>query len=62
MGLNNAVIRRTDFSEGTDPAKSNNNKKDLVCHYWLFNHGFKYHDSVCNGCLDPLFIDPVDDK
>ena len=22
----------------------------MICHYWLFNHGFKFQDSVCNGC------------
>ena len=24
----------------------------MICHYWFFNHGFKFQDSVCNGCLD----------
>ena len=24
----------------------------MICHYWLFNHGFKFQDSVCNGCHD----------
>ena len=22
----------------------------MICHYWFFNHGFKFQDSVCNGC------------
>ena len=22
----------------------------MICHYWYFNHGFKFQDSVCNGC------------
>ena len=22
----------------------------MICDYWLFNHGFKYQESVCNGC------------
>ena len=22
------------------------------CHYWLFNHGLRFKDSVCNGCHD----------
>ena len=26
----------------------------MVCHYWFFNHGFKYQDSVCKGCHDLL--------
>ena len=24
----------------------------MVCHYWLFNHGFKVQESVCNDCHD----------
>ena len=24
----------------------------MVCHYWFFNHGFNFQDSVRNGCLD----------
>ena len=41
---------RIDISEGTDPTKSNNSKECMICHYWFFNHGFKFQDSVCNGC------------
>ena len=22
----------------------------MVCHYFSFNHGFKFQDYVCNGC------------
>ena len=22
----------------------------MICHYWFFNHGFKFQDSVHNGC------------
>ena len=22
----------------------------MICHYWFFNHGFKFQDFVCNGC------------
>ena len=22
----------------------------MIFHYWFFNHGFKFQDSVCNGC------------
>ena len=43
---------RIDISEGTDPTKSNNSKECMICHYWFFNHGFKFQDSVCNGCHD----------
>ena len=35
-------------------AKSSGGKEWLVCHYWLFNHGFNFQDSVCNGCHDSL--------
>ena len=24
----------------------------MICHYWFFNHGFKFQDSVHNGCHD----------
>ena len=24
----------------------------MVCHYWFFNHGFGFQDSVCNGFYD----------
>ena len=41
---------RIDISKGIDLAKSNNSKECMVCHYWLFNHGFEFQDSVCNGC------------
>ena len=37
---------RTGLSEGIDSAKSSGTKECMVCHYWFFNHGFKYQDSV----------------
>ena len=43
---------RIDISKGIDPAKSNSSKECMICHYWLFNHAFKFQDSVCNGCHD----------
>ena len=43
---------RIDLIEGIDVAKSNNSKKCITCDNWLFNHGFKFQDSVYNGCLD----------
>ena len=24
----------------------------MISHYWFFNHGYKFQDSVCNGCHD----------
>ena len=41
---------RINISEGINLAKSNNSKECMICHYWLFNHGFKFQDSVWNGC------------
>ena len=43
---------RIDISEGIDLAKSNNTKECMICHYWFFNHGFKFQDSICHGCHD----------
>ena len=43
---------RIDISEGIDLAKINNSKERKICHYWLFNHGFEFQDSICNGCHD----------
>ena len=28
----------------------------MICHYWFFNHGFKFQDSVCNGCDDSRML------
>ena len=39
-------------NELIDLAKSNKSKVCMICHYWLFNHGFKFQDSVCNGWQD----------
>ena len=41
---------RIDVSEGVDLVKSNNSKECMICHYWFFNHGFKFQDYECNGC------------
>ena len=43
---------RIDISEGIDPTKSNKSKECMICHYCFFNHGFKFQDSVYNGCHD----------
>ena len=43
---------RIDISEGTDPTKSNKSEECMICHYWFFNHEFKFQDSVFNGCHD----------
>ena len=41
---------RIDISEGINIAKNSNSNECMICHYWFFNHGFKFQDSVCNGC------------
>ena len=28
----------------------------MICHYWFFNHGFKFQDSLCNGCNDVIML------
>ena len=38
------------ISEEIDPTKHNRSKECMICHYWFFNHGFKFQDSVCNDC------------
>ena len=43
---------RTDIGKEIDPTKSNKSKKCMICHYWFFNSGFKFQDSVCSGCHD----------
>ena len=43
---------RLDISKGIDLTKSNNSKECMICHYWIFNHGFEFQDYVCNGGHD----------
>ena len=47
---------RIDISEGTDLAKSNNSKECMICHYWLFNDGFKSQGYACNSCHDLTMV------
>ena len=28
----------------------------MICHYSLFSHGFKFQNSVCNGCNGLLML------
>ena len=32
--------------------KSSSSKECMICHYWFFNHGFKFQGYVCNGGHD----------
>ena len=43
---------RIERSEGIDPTKSTKSKECMICHYCFFNHGFKFQESVFNGCHD----------
>ena len=43
---------KIDIRDRIDLAKSNSSKECMICHYWFFNHGFKFLDYVCNGCHD----------
>ena len=45
---------RNDLGEIIDPGNTNDSEECMICRYWYFNHGFKYQDSVCNGCHDWL--------
>ena len=47
---------RIDINEGIDLIKSNRSKGCIICHYWILNHGFKFQDSVCNGCHDVTML------
>ena len=38
---------RIDIREGTDLTKSNKSRECMICHYWSFDHGFKFQYSVC---------------
>ena len=43
---------RIDLNKGIDPVESNNSKECILCHYWFFNHGFKFQSFVCIVCHD----------
>ena len=43
---------RIDISKGNGPTKSNKSRYRMICHYFFFNHGFKFQDYVCNRCHD----------
>ena len=40
---------RIDINKGVDLTKSNKSKECMICYYWLFNHGFKFKDSLYNS-------------
>ena len=47
---------RVDISEGIDSSIGKSSKECMICHYYLFNHRFKFQDSVCNVCHDLMIF------
>ena len=47
---------RIDISEGIDLAKSNKSKECLICHYWFYDHGLKFQDSLRENCPNTEFF------
>ena len=47
---------RSDISKRICYTKSNKSRECMIYHYWLFNHGFKFQDYVCNGCHDLIIL------
>ena len=41
---------RIDKSEGVNFERKGS--ECMICHYWYFSDGFKYHPYVSNGCHD----------
>ena len=39
-----------DLSKGIYPTKNNISKECMIYHGWIFSYGFKFQDSICNGC------------
>ena len=40
------------LNEEIKVTKSINSEECMICYNWCFNHGFKFQNSVCNGCHD----------
>ena len=43
---------KIDIREGINVAKNNISKECIIGHYYFFNHGFKFQDSVCKSCYE----------
>ena len=43
-----------DICEGIDPTKSNKMEECMICHYWLFNYGFKFQDLEDRGYITKI--------
>ena len=49
---------RIDINKGTDPGKSNSSEEWIIFHYWLFNDGLKFEDSVWNSSYNLTMLCP----
>ena len=38
---------KIEISKGIDTTKCNRMKECMICHYYFFNYGIKFQDSVC---------------
>ena len=38
----------------SDPTKNNKSKACMICHYWFFNHGFKFLIMDSRFCMQWL--------
>ena len=48
---------RIDVSEGIDVNKTSTPGENIICHYGYFlDKGFKFQQTVCNGCHDLSMI------
>ena len=43
---------KIDIREEINVAKSNISKESIIGHYYFFNHGFKFQDSVCKDSYE----------
>ena len=51
---------RIDISEGIDLTKSNKSREYMICHYWFFNHWFRFQDHVNISDIAIITIKNVD--
>ena len=49
---------KTGLTEGVNLTRRKSSKECIVCHYWYFNHRFKFKKPVCNGYHDLIMMSP----
>ena len=52
--LYNCFKNKININKGIDHTK-NNSRKECMIATLFFNNGFKFHDFVCNGCIDLMY-------